>query len=523
MNETSHDVIIIGGAFAGASTAVLLRRFCPQSRVLVVERESAFDGKVGEATVEVSGFFLHTVLGLYDYLSREQLPKHGLRYWFTDGPERSLAEMSEVGPTGLPRLPAFQLDRAKIDERLLELAVEEGAELLRPAKVAELELGWPQSKLRVETAEGSRELTARWVIDASGRHAFIARRLRLHQRVEEHPTAAVWARWEGVADLDGPEVVGPDPRQPKLPRVAAARRLATNHFCGHGYWCWVIPLSGGKTSIGVVYDKRLFSLPGEGSLLERYRAFCNTHPGLRELAAGARIDEEDFRSYSHLPYRSSRYLDMGWALVGDAAGFIDPYYSPGLDHVSITAYTTARLIEDDLLGRLAGDALTERVAEQNRQLVRSFGRWLDALYVGKYQIMGDAELTAAAMMLDTALYYLGVVTPILRQVEPLRNPVFGLPIPQATWAYHLVRGINRRLQRLAELRRRAGTYGRRNVGWRVGIRTPDLGMGALGMLRQGLGIWLGVELSVLGDRLTGRRAPAPAVQAQALASTADAV
>ena len=60
---------------------------------------------------------------------------------------------------------------------------------------------------------GEHEIEADLVVDASGRHCFLARRLRLRQRVEEHPTAAVWARWQGVADLDGRgdlEVFGDD-------------------------------------------------------------------------------------------------------------------------------------------------------------------------------------------------------------------------------------------------------------------------------------------------------------------------
>ena len=113
--------------------------------------------------------------------------------------------------------------------------------------------------------------------------------------------------------------------------MQASRRLATNHFCGYGWWCWVIPLGGGPTSIGVVYNKDLFALPGEGKPRERYEQFIRTQAGLRELVAHAHMDGDDFLALGKLPYKTSRYLDKGWALVGDAAAFIDPYYSPGLD------------------------------------------------------------------------------------------------------------------------------------------------------------------------------------------------
>src|SRR5690349_14431902 len=76
-----YDVVIVGGAIAGAATAVLLKRDMPSLRVLVVEKRTAFDMKVGEATTEMSGMFLTRRLALWKHLEDEHLPKEGLRYW----------------------------------------------------------------------------------------------------------------------------------------------------------------------------------------------------------------------------------------------------------------------------------------------------------------------------------------------------------------------------------------------------------------------------------------------------------
>ena len=41
----------------------------------------------------------------------------------------------------------------------------------------------------------------------------------------------------------------------------------------------------------------------------------------------------DCRSYGHLPYFVDKYIGPGWTCVGDAGGFLDPFYSPGLDQM----------------------------------------------------------------------------------------------------------------------------------------------------------------------------------------------
>ncbi len=508
---SDYDVVVIGGALAGASAALLLRRMVPGCRVLVVERQPSHGRKVGEATVELSGMFLTRVLGLYDHLVRTHLPKHGLRFWFSDGPDRSVTELSDIGARKVSGYPSFQLDRSKLDEHVLAAAVAAGVELARPAKVTAVELTFPRCRLRLESACGEREVTSRWVVDASGRQTFLARRLHLLERVDRHPTAAAWARFRGVADLDGPAVLGDDPRHARLPFVSASRRLATNHFCGYGYWCWAIPLGGGETSVGVVYDKRLFDWPTAGRLREQFRHFVTREvAGLRELLAPATMDEDDFLAYAHLPYRSRQYAGPGWALVGDAGAFLDPYYSPGLDHLAMSVWATVRLLGRDLGGELDAAGLDTALERHNGEFQRSYDRWLEALYVDRYELLGDAELTVASFLWDTGMYYLGIVQPRFDDLDQLASPAFGEDIWQARLAARVMIAFKRRLVRLARYRRALGTYGRRNLGWRLYPAPFDpQRQHALALVRQGLAIWWRLEREYLRYRLVHRR---PAVE-----------
>ena len=92
-----YDVVIVGGALAGAATAILLLREQLNLRVLIVEKSAAFTRRVGEATVEVSGYFLSRVLGLTRHLNEAHLVKQGMRFWFFNERTKSLHVVQSTG------------------------------------------------------------------------------------------------------------------------------------------------------------------------------------------------------------------------------------------------------------------------------------------------------------------------------------------------------------------------------------------------------------------------------------------
>ena len=154
-------------------------------------------------------------------------------------------------------------------------------------------------------------------------------------RLREHPVNALWARFTGVKDWDGHELRARFPRWADATKTS--RGWATNHLMGLGWWCWIIPLKGGDTSIGLVYDTRLFRPPAGATIGERLRAHFQAHPVGREMLGEAQPLAGDERAFSALPYVSEQVAGDGWVLAGDAASFIDPLYSPGLDFCAFTA------------------------------------------------------------------------------------------------------------------------------------------------------------------------------------------
>ena len=506
--QFDYDVVVVGGAFSGAATALMIKRKHPATRVLIIEKAAEFDRKVGESTTEISSAYMTRILGLTNYLGHHQIAKQGLRLWFSNRADQQFDDCVEVGAHYQSRLPAYQVDRAQLDQHMLENAIAAGCEVVRPAKVAKVELnGTEGQSITLNSEAGERTVTCRWLVDASGRAALLSRKLGLFRQNTEHPINSVWARFTGVKDWDSYEWRERFPDYANACRTS--RSWATNHLMGNGWWCWIIPLRGGDVSAGIVYDSRIFKLPEGSSLAERLQTHMLQHPVGREIFANAKAIDGDVHAFSNLPYSADKACGDGWALVGDAAGFIDPLYSPGLDFCSYTSYNVA----DFVARSIAGEEVSERVRYYADQYPVMYRYWFETLYKDKYFYMGDAELMSAALLLDVGTYFIGLVIPIYRNPE---REFFNLPFEGTPGRVFggMMKFYNRRLVALAKRRMQAGIFGQNNAGWRElydGF-VPDARVRK--MIQKGLFRWWKAELTNLRLILTAgreRRATEPTV------------
>lgn len=509
--EAAFDVAVIGGALAGGAVAWLLRQEFPDLKVLVVERAARHGRRVGEATVEVSACFLMRALGLTEHLLHHHLPKQGLRFWFGQGQAGSLADASELGGRYLARVPSFQVDRAVLDEEVLRRAGAAGAVVWRPAVVRRVDLqpGGEQF-VTVEQNGETRRVRARWVVDASGFATLLARQEGWREVNTDHPTTTAWARWRGVKNLDGLELAR---RHPAWALAChGLRGTATNHLMGDGWWAWLIPLAGGETSVGVVFDQRLVQWPAGGALGARLKEFLCRHPAGRELLEDAEWIEDDVHWRSALAYRVTTLAGDGFVLVGDAAGFLDPFYSPGMDWLS---FTVSRAV-DVIAAHRRGADVAPLLAAYQRDFTDSYRLWFEAIYRDKYAYLGDFELMRVAFPLDVGAYYLGVASqPYRRGAAGFREPVFtttgGRVVQRLMRAYHT------RLVALARARRRRGVLGRANAGRRKLLNGFSFGPSGAWPLIRALGAWARLELAE-GWRAWPARPAEPAQAASAAAT-----
>ena len=392
------DVAIMGGGLAGNLLARQLRRTLPELSIGLFERETSASYKVGEATVEIASNYLVRRLGLSSYLYENQLPKNGLRYFFDDE-TRSLPlhEMSEIGTFNLPFHPAFQLNRASLEEDLFELNRRDGVKVRRGVAVKAIELGrgGAAHHFEIEDERGGQRVRARWLIDAAGRRGLIAKLEGLRVSEPSHAIGSVWGRFEDVVDVDS---LGPESFRARVRHTP--RRLSTIHFCYPGYWIWFIPLRGGLTSVGVtgaqVARRRELRTP------EGFRAFLDEHAAARALLTGAKL--LDVGSYARIAYGTQRFFHADrWGLSGEAAQSSDPLYSPGSDFIALENDFLCDLIRRDFAGEDAA-ALAERTDVYDR-FMRFRHEATMLLYCQLYDGLGSFELAAAKWDFDIASYY----------------------------------------------------------------------------------------------------------------------
>jgi flavin-dependent dehydrogenase len=491
--SADYDVVIIGGAFSGAASAVLLKRQFADLRVMIIERTEVFDRKVGESTSEVAGCFITKVLRMGSHLHISQVQKHGLRMWFhkdgTNAPGRS----TELGPAFQARLPTYQLNRLKLDTELLSQAMKLGCEVVRPASIKDLELGGiGKNTITFKTEDGEkRTVTAGWVIDASGKSAKIAKmRKTWNSLAEEHTTSAIWTRFKNVNLRDSSDAMEQMEGASKMVKVL--RGAATNHLMGFGWWCWIIPLDSGEVSAGLTWDSRLFTPPSEGKMCERLLEHMLKHPVGKVMFEHAEAVENDNCYYKGLAYWSDEVAGEGWTSVGDACGFMDPLYSQGLDYCAHTLYSSYALIRS----YYSGECIKEGIMMRNKEFKRSYFDWFNALYKNKYWYLGDAEIMHAAFLMDVGTYFVGPVRGVYtdEDAEFQQMPYSG---PIGNFFAKFMAFYNRRLVTLAKKKIAAGIYGNRNLDESfliTGSFNPDLR--SFKLLWQGVKLWLKMEVKL---------------------------
>lgn len=327
-----YDVIIIGGGPAGSTVGTLLKRYAPQVKVLLLEKLHFPRHHVGESLLAGASTILKE-MNVYEKVKNYGfLEKLGATYVWGQNRKPWGFTFSEIVNTFVQRgepLPdfygkAWQVRRAEYDQLLLDHAAQYGVEVRQGACVTGVQRARDSQRITgvVYTDErGTHTVSSTWLMDCSGQSGFLGRAMQLREYDTAMNNYALWGYWQGARWQY--EFVG----YPDLTRIFVATTPRG--------WIWYIPVRRDVISVGFVTHRQTLQ-ELSGNVKQLYTSELQACPeisGLLEGASLVRIAEDqkqDVCAIQDWSYMSRQVQGPGWAMAGDAAGFVDPILSSGV-------------------------------------------------------------------------------------------------------------------------------------------------------------------------------------------------
>jgi menaquinone-9 beta-reductase len=319
-----RDVIVVGGGPAGSAAAILLRR--RGHDVLLVDQARFPRDKVCGEAVSPGAWPILDELGARCRVTA--LHPQPLRGMVLTSPDGTLFR----GTYRTAAEPGFAVRRDALDQALLQTARDAGVEVREGVRATgPVGAGGRVCGVAVESDSGGKTLRARMVVGADGRRSVVARRLGLLSEHRSLRRFAVRGHWEGVCGLS---------------------EFGEMHVGGGGY-CGVAPLSSTRANVAFVVDQREMGAAG-GDLEGFYRSTLRRWPRIVERLKHAVLAIPP-RAVGPLALVARRLTVPGALLVGDAAGFYDPFTGEGVTLALRSASLAAEVIDRALQSSVPGD------------------------------------------------------------------------------------------------------------------------------------------------------------------------
>jgi flavin-dependent dehydrogenase len=318
------DVLVIGGGPAGSTAAALLAQRGYRVTLLEKARHPRFH--IGESLLPANLRLLEK-LGVADAVKAIGMEKWGAQFVSPWHQHQQSFLFSDAMDKSMPM--AYQVRRAEFDEILLRNAARNNARVVEDCEVQNVHFlaDGAGAQAQARHGDGSLEtVSARFVLDASGRDTFLASRFKAKHSNKKHNSAAIYAHFSGAE---------------RNPGKAAGD--ITIYWFEHG-WFWFIPLAGGVTSVGAVtwpyYLKTRKSRPLEQFLRDTVALCAPLSERLRHAQLVSPVEATGNYSYVCDRTHGGNYL-----LLGDAYTFIDPVFSSGVMLAMHSAFVGADTVD----------------------------------------------------------------------------------------------------------------------------------------------------------------------------------
>jgi geranylgeranyl reductase family protein len=294
-----RDVVVVGAGPAGSAAAVFLRQ---RGRDVLLLDEARFPrDKVCGESVSPGAHRLLADLGVEAAV--RVLAPFPLRGMTLTSPEGTSFRGDYRGAAE----PGFAARRDAFDQVLLDGARAVGAEIREGVRATGLVFeDGVVAGITCEDGVGPETIRARLVIGADGRRSVVARRLGLLREHRSLCKFAVRGHWDGMEGLE---------------------ERGEMHVGGGGY-CGIAPLSPRRANVTFVLDRTEMGAAG-GDLESFYRETLRRWPRVDERLARASLEGPP-RAIGPLALEAARVSAPGALLVGDSAGFYDPFTGEGV-------------------------------------------------------------------------------------------------------------------------------------------------------------------------------------------------
>jgi menaquinone-9 beta-reductase len=295
MSTESCDVLVVGAGPAGSAAAAALAGSGRSVILLEASRHPRPKACAEYASPRIAEELEWLGLPAESWRG-DALPVKGMRVIRGD----DSVDVHYADSRGLR--PAWGLDRTRFDAALAAHAEAGGARLLDRTSFVAAEPVDGEWRVAVRAGGAERAISARWLIGADGARSRVAHRLGVERPVRMPRRLGLVAHYES------------DPELADHGEMHVGRR----HYVG------LAPLAGARLNVGMALP-----IEGGGSAEARFAAAIDSLPAVaRRLAGRRRLTP--IRGASPIGHRVSTPAGPGWLLIGDAAGFIDPFTGEGI-------------------------------------------------------------------------------------------------------------------------------------------------------------------------------------------------